>query len=127
MQHSADALCPAAVQAWDDQKNGWTGEQIASGKIASGPGSDAVQTSWVICRGEPAGGVGVVAARSTDGQTWLTRELPIPPANHAGDDVAVDFAGFGRVYLTYDSLVGEQHRHVWTRSNGSTWQEADDS
>jgi hypothetical protein len=121
LDHSRDALCPAAIHAWDDQGYGWTGDEIATGVMESGPASDAVKTTWVICRGESSGGVGVIAARATDGQHWLTRELPIPPNNHPGDDVSVDFANFGRVYLTYDSLVGTQYRHVFTTDNGGRW------
>ncbi|HVT78503.1 MAG TPA: hypothetical protein VHD87_15805 [Acidimicrobiales bacterium] len=121
VDHGADGLCTAAIHALDDQGYGWTGDQIATA-LQDGDAAGGTKTRWVICRGEPAGGVGVVVARSGDGNHWLTRALPIPPNHHAGDDVYVDFAGAGHVYLTYDSLVAsEEHRHVFTQDDGVTW------
>ena len=120
VKHEADGLCPAAIAAWDDLHYGWTGTQIASGTVTA-PVSGASETAWIICDGEGGGGVGVVAAHSDDRHEWATRELTVPPSFHAGDDVRVDFVDAGRVYITFDSIVGNQHDHVWTDDDGATW------
>lgn len=109
------AVCNMVIAAHDRDHGGWTGEPIAHGP------SLASQTVWLFCVGEPAGGVGVVSARSTDGRHFATRELPIGPRNHAGDDIQVSIPDENRAWVTADSLVGEFHRQVWTRDGGATW------
>jgi hypothetical protein len=76
---------------------------------------------WVFCKGEGATGIGVISARSVNGQDWLVAYLGLGVTLHAGDSIDAAVFDSRRASVTVDGTVTERHIHAWTRDGGQTW------
>lgn len=108
------AVCNAVIEPYFQSQSNWKASVL---RVA--PARDGA--SWLFCEGEPSSGIGVISARSSDRQRWITQQLPIPERYHAGDQTEITISDDNHASVKYETLVGERRVDLWTADGGATW------